>query len=247
MSLGKLIFHNKSSTDFGAWINYPMVQATTKRNVSLSPVVGVNGSYINDNLNYTDVTQQISFFVERPLRYKDWFTWGMDFGDWLTSKDKFVEYEPFYFEPFDGWHWEAFLSDGPNVTPQNEQIATVNVTISAKPFLISNDSVEYQIVPKTSIYNWQQYAALPIFHIVGDGDFTLTVNGKDYQFNDIDEELYVDCERCLIYKSLNENRNSHALLYNHEFPKLDPGKNLISLKGNYTKFEYQPRWRRALV
>lgn len=243
---GKLIYHNKSSTDFGAWIQYPTVQATTKRNVSLTPVVGVNGSYINDNLNYTDVVQQITFFVERPLRYRDWFTWGMDFGDWLTSDARFVEYEPFYFEPFNGWHWEAYLSDGPTVTPSNEQNATVTITLSAKPFLISNDSIEYQSVP-TSIYNWQRYSALPLFHFKGEGNFTLTVNGKDYQFNDIDDELFIDSDKCLIYKSLNENRNSHAILYNHEFPELCPGKNSISLKGNYSKFEYKPRWRRALV
>lgn len=247
MSRGKLIYHNKSSTDFGAWIQYPTVQATTKRNVSLTPVVGVNGSYINDSLNYTDVSQQITFFVERPLKYRDWFTWGMDFGDWLTSDDKFVEYEPFYFEPFNGWHWEAYLSDGPTVTPTNEQNATVTITLSAKPFLISDDSIEYQDVPQTSIYNWQRYSALPLFHLVGNGNFTLTVNNKDYQFNDIDDELFIDSDKCLIYKSLNESRNSHAILYNHEFPELCPGKNSISLKGNYSKFEYKPRWRRALV
>ena len=247
MSHGKLIYHNKSSTDFGAWIQYPTVQATTKRNVSLTPVVGVNGSYINDSFNYTDVSQQITFFVERPLKYRDWFTWGMDFGDWLTSHDKFVEYEPFYFEPFNGWHWEAYLSDGPTVTPTNEQNATVTITLSAKPFLISDDSVEYQDVPKASIYNWQRYSALPLFHLIGNGNFTLTVNGKNYQFNDIDDELFIDSDKCLIYKSLNESRNSHAILYNHEFPELCPGKNSISLKGNYSKFEYKPRWRRALV
>ena len=171
----------------------------------------------------------------------------MDFGDWLTSHDKFVEYEPFYFEPFNGWHWEAYLSDGPTVTPTNEQNATVTITLSAKPFLISDDSVEYQDVPKASIYNWQRYSALPLFHLIGNGNFTLTVNGKNYQFNDIDDELFIDSDKCLIYKSLNESRNSHAILYNHEFPELCPGKNSISLKGNYSKFEYKPRWRRALV
>ena len=85
--------------------------------------------------------------------------------------------------------------------------------------MISNDSVEYQDVPKAAIKNWQQYSALPLFHIIGDGDFTLTVNDKEYQFNDIDEELYIDSDRCLIYKSLNENRTSHAILPNHAFPE----------------------------
>lgn len=247
MEFGKLIYHNKSSTEFGARIIYPMVQAITKRNTSLTSVVGINGSYINDSQNYTDVSQQISFYVERPLRYKDWFTWQLDFGDWLTSSKKSVEYEPFYFEPFKGWHWEAFLSDGPNVTPQNEQVANVDITIAAKPFMVKDDAITYQDVPEERIYNWQRYEALPIFHILGNGDLTMTVNDLNYQFNNIDGELFIDSEKNLIYKSLNENRTTHAILPNHEFPKLTPGWNSITLRGNYSKFEYQPRWRRALV
>ena len=103
MSLGRLIYHGTGSDYYGAMVVYPLVQATTKRNVSLTSVVGVNGSYINDNLSYTDITQQITFVVQRPTFYKDWFTWGMDFGDWLTCKDKFVKYERSQ-RFFSGWN-----------------------------------------------------------------------------------------------------------------------------------------------
>lgn len=247
MSLGRLIYHNESSTDFGAWVNYPLVQATTKRNVTLTQVVGVNGSYINDNLNYTDITQQITFSVQRPTRYKSWFKWGMDFGDWLTNKDRVVKYEPFYFEPFEGWHWEAYVSESPTVTPTNETWATVTMSLAVKPFLINDASIKYQPVPTMPVYNPTQYSSLPLFHIVGNGDFTLTINGLNYQFKDTDNELYIDSEKWLVYKSLTERRTSRAIFPNHEYPELKPGKNTISLSGNYSKFEYQPRWRRAIV
>ena len=46
---------------------------------------------------------------------------------------------------------------------------------------------------------------------------------------------------------MTELRTSRAILPNHEYPELIPGKNTISLSGNYSKFEYQPRWRRAIV
>lgn len=247
MSSGRLIYHNKSSTYFGARIVFPLVQATTKRNVSLTQVVGINGSYINDNLNYTDITQQITFIVERPIFYKDWFTWGMDFGDWLTCKDKFVKYEPFYFDHFRGWHWEAYVSESPTVTPQSGNIANVTMSLACKPFLIDDESIKYQPVSTLPIYNPTQYNSLPLFHIVGNGDFTMTVNGLDYQFKDTDGELFIDSEKCLVYKSMTERRTSRAILPNHEYPRLTPGRNTISLSGNYSKFEYQPRWRRAIV
>lgn len=247
MSYGRLIYHNKSSTYFGARVVRPLVQAVTKRNVTLTPVVGVNGSYINDNLNYTDITQQLTFFVERPTFYKDWFTWGMDFGDWLTNKDRVVKYEPFYFEPFRGWHWEAYLSESPVVTPQKDNIANVTMSLACKPFLVNDEAIKYQSVPTMPIYNPTKYSSLPLFHIVGNGDFTLTVNGVQYQFKDTDDELFIDSEKWIVYKSLTERRTSRAILPNHEYPVLVPGKNTISLQGNYSKFEYQPRWRRAIV
>lgn len=247
MSLGRLIYHGTGSDYYGAMVVYPLVQATTKRNVSLTSVVGVNGSYINDNLNYTDITQQITFIVERPTFYKDWFTWGMDFGDWLTCKDKFVKYEPFYFEQFRGWHWEAFVSVSPVVTPQKDNIANVTMSLACKPFLINDESIKYQPVSTLPINNPSQYTSLPLFHIVGNGDFVLTVNGLDYQFKDTDGELFIDSEKCLVYKSMTERRTSRAILPNHEYPVLVPGNNTISLQGDYSKFEYQPRWRRAIV
>lgn len=70
MSLGRLIYHGTGSDYYGAMVVYPLVQATTKRNVSLTSVVGVNGSYINDNLSYTDITQQITFVVQPRLSIK---------------------------------------------------------------------------------------------------------------------------------------------------------------------------------
>ena len=247
MSFGRLIYHGTGSDYYGAMVVYPLVQATTKRNVSLTSVVGVNGSYINDNLKYTDITQQITFIVERPIFYKDWFTWGMDFGDWLTCKDKFVKYEPFYFDHFRGWHWEAYVSESPTVTPQSGNIANVTMSLACKPFLIDDESIKYQPVSTLPIYNPTQYNSLPLFHIVGNGDFTMTVNGLDYQFKDTDGELFIDSEKCLVYKSMTERRTSRAILPNHEYPRLTPGRNTISLSGNYSKFEYQPRWRRAIV
>ena len=209
--------------------------------------MGVNGSYINDNLNYTDITQQITFIVERPVFYKSWYTWGMDFGDWLTNKDRVVKYEPFYFGPFEGWHWEAYVSESPVVTPQKDNIANVTMSLACKPFLINDESIKYQSASAMPVYNPTQYNSLPLFHIIGNGDLTLNVNGLDYQFKDIDDELFIDSEKCLVYKSLTESRTSKAILSNHEYPQFIPGKNTFSLKGNYSKFEYQPRWRRAIV
>jgi phage-related protein len=119
--------------------------------------------------------------------------------------------------------------------------------LACKPFLVNDEAIKYQSVPTMPIRNPTKYSSLPLFHIVGNGDFTLTVNNIQYQFKDTDDELFIDSEKWIVYKSLTERRTSRAILPNHEYPVLVPGKNTISLQGNYSKFEYQPRWRRAIV
>ena len=139
------------------------------------------------------------------------------------------------------------LLKSPVVTPQKDNIANVTMSLACKPFLVNDEAIKYQSVPTMPIYNPTKYSSLPLFHIVGNGDFTLTVNNIQYQFKDTDDELFIDSEKWIVYKSLTERRTSRAILPNHEYPVLVPGKNTISLQGNYSKFEYQPRWRRAIV
>ncbi len=46
------------------------------------------------------------------------------------------------------------------------------MSLACKPFLVNDEAIKYQSVPTMPIRNPTKYSSLPLFHIVGNGDFT---------------------------------------------------------------------------
>lgn len=242
----KLIYNRRSSTDFGALITYPFAITQAKRDVSSVSIPGVNGDYINDNLKYQNINQIIPFTVFRPKQYKSWFDWTAAFTQWLIpNSEATYQYQQYNLTLWQGYIYEAVMSDAPVLTIKDETMATAQITLNCKPFLKREDGINYQPVP-ARVQNTELSTALPIIHIAGSGDFTLTINDVDYKLTGIDDEVYIDSEKYLVYKSLSQNRAANALFANNDFPTLKPGWNSIKLIGNYSKFEYKPNWRRLI-
>lgn len=239
-----LKYNNRSSAEFGAFLLYPFNLVHAKRDLSGTSIPAVNGDYIIDNLKYTNVVQQLTFFVQRPLQCETWERLEMAFLDWLTPQTEYREYEPFYIDFLDPYHWLGFLSETPAWTIQTSTTAQVTVTLSCKPYVRYYDS-EFIRVPST-VVNTETIPAQPIFHIVGTGDISLKINGLTYQLNPVDDEVFIDCENFLVYKSLTQPRGTIAKFPNNDFPVLKTGENKISITGKVTKFEYKPNWRRLL-
>ena len=239
-----LKFNGRNSTEFGARVIYPFNLVHAKRDLSSTSIPGVSGNYIIDNKKYSDISQQITFIVERPTFYQTWEELEFDFEDWLFPQTDYTEYQPFYFDFLEPYHWLAYMSDAPVWTITDATTAQVVVSLTCKPYLVYGET-EFEDVPSI-ITNTERISASPVWHIVGDGAVTLTINDKDYKLTNIDGEIYIDCTRFLVYKSLTEFRGVVAQFPNHEYPILNPGENTVSLSGKYSKFEYKPNWRRLV-
>lgn len=237
-----LKYNGRSSLDFGAYLTWPTNLVHAKRDLSGISIPGLSGDYISDNRKYTNITQPLQFYVLRPTFYRNWEELEFDFMDWLTQRKSYAEYEPFYLDLLNPYHWLAYLSEAPAWTIQNQTAATVTITLSCKPYLIYG-SDEWESVP-ANIYNDEQIDAHPLFHIVGDGAMTLSINDQDYKLTNVDGEVFIDSTRFLVYKSMTEYRGMNAQFPNNDYPVLKPGNNTVELTGKYNKFEYQPNWRR---
>lgn len=238
--------HNgKTSYDFGAVVNSPFNLVHAKRDVSGTSVPGVNGGIIEDNQHYNDVTQTITFTVYRPSAYPGWEALEEAWLDWLQPTGDYTTYEPFGLNFLEPYHLLAYLSEAPVWTlNQTLEAAQVVVTLTCKPYLVKNDR-RYERVP-TVVTNQSLMEAAPLWHIKGSGDFTLQINDRKYELNPVDDEVYIDSTRFLVYKDLQQYRGTIAKFPNNDFPVLPHGKNTISLTGTYSLFEYKPRWRRLL-
>lgn len=240
-----LIHHGVSSIKFGAYIVYPTNLISPKLDINQASIPGVSGDYLTSNYRYQNVTQTVVFQVEQPPHYTTWYELQYDLKKWLTpyNAEGAVQYEPFYCELLGDSHWEAIVTEPPSWSITNATTAQVTITLTCKPFLKRNDGGQWYPVKDTEV-NTEVFSAQPLWHIVGNGDFTLTINDIDYKLNGVDDEIYIDSERFLIYKSKKENRAAKADFLNHNFPELLPGKNNIKLSGNSTRFEFKPNWRR---
>ena len=110
------------------------------------------------------------------------------------------------------------------------------------------DGLEFQSVNTAlPIVNTEVEIAEPLFHIVGKGNIRLAVNGENYYFNNIEDEIYIDSEQEWIYRhKFDENLAMHAVFPNNNFPTFHPGDNSVFIFGNYSKFEYKANWRRLV-
>lgn len=241
-----LKFNNQSSAEFGCYLQYPFNLVHAKKDVSGSSVPGVDGDFISDNLRYSNVTQQLVFFVERnPIIFDTWEQLEFDFMDWLSQGNAYTQYKPFYLDFLNPYHWLAYMSEAPVWSITNSINATVTITLNCKPYLEWNDNYYKQCKP--IVYNQENIAAHPLWHIVADGMVDLKLNLVNYHFENIDGEIYVDTEKFLVYKSLDEPRGTVATFPNNDFPIFTPGENTINYIGDkIQKIEYKPNWRRLL-
>lgn len=234
----RIVYRNRSSDEFGMLINWPFELAHAEADVTVISVPGVSGDIIRDNYRYKNITQIIKFLVQRQLNYPDLQTVGRAITNWISGPD----YSPLQSDIIHGYQWEARSSAPPQLTQSIKEEADLTLTFDCKPFLKRLDGQNWQPVPNDPI-NTEQFPAEPLWHIKGSGNLTLTVNGLAYQLNGIDDEVYIDSEQSLVYKSLAESRAGLAVFPNNDFPVLNPGGNSISLAGNYSLLEYKPNWR----
>ena len=85
--------------------------------------------------------------------------------------------------------------------------------------------------------------SLPKVKITGNGDFTLVVNGYQIDGYGITGGAIIDCELMDVF-NLDETEMLNSRFTIDDFPRLDPGANIVSWMGDgISSVEITPRWR----
>lgn len=162
----------------------------------------------------------------------------------MFNSETYVKIQHYYDE---GKYYYGMLSDTITFTNKRilgeHQIATLHLTL--KPYKEFVDSPTLQITRGQSIKNPSNYTSLPRFKITGNGDCTLTVNGKPFVIKNIVGHIWIDCDLEYAYKEGSTLVNENSKVYTSAYPKLKEGSNVISWTGTFT-VQLEPRWR-ALV
>ena len=238
MGFNKIEYRGRTSDEFCLHITFPFDFVHAEADVNPVSVPGINGDIVQDNLRYKNISQNFAFTIIRNNYSPSFQILGRAITNWVAGND----YAPLTCDLIPSYQWEAHVATAPTMVITNNLQAAFVIAFDCKPFLKSLEGQEWQAVPSNPT-NLERWSAEPLWHIKGTGNLVLTVNGLDYKLNAIDDEVYIDSERGLVYKSLTESRAGLAVFPCNDFPVLVPGDNSIKLTGDYSLFEYKPNWR----
>ena len=259
----KLIYRTHASTEFGILVQFPFNVTHPIPDLNATHIMGRNGDFIQDEGSFQDVTETFNVIVNRPVKYQSHLEAELEISDWLRKSDSGKPYDYLKFDFLPGYIFEAAIKDPFSLTWQSDFYATGTIPFFCKPFLKRTDGIDYKPVPHidctnlpgtANLFNQENTIAVPDWHIVGNGNFTITINGFPYEFSDIEDEVWLDGQEANATTELDGDDttliNNQMRLANNTTPKLFPGENTFKLSvdagSTVTKVEYKPNWGRLI-
>lgn len=158
----------------------------------------------------------------------------------------------FWFDPTLTYY--CYVSDPAKFTNKrmHNGVIDIDLSLSCKPYKRFNQSSGMTEVIKATnnqkiVNNTDEYQ-LPVIKITGNGNISLTLAGTTMRFNNVDDNIIIDCEKLYLYKdhySLAKSRNDRTndLEFPFIYPQDQNNKNTISWTGNISSVEIRPNWR----
>ena len=249
-----LIFQDYKSTDFGLMVQYPFNLVHPISDLTPTHIKGRSGDFLQDDNSYQNVTETFNVIGYRTPEISQ-FDWERKVIDWLAppiaTGQRNYQYLQFDVDP--DYIYNAVVKDTPTFTWDTDNFFKVTGSISfyCEPYQYRIDGITYQNIPDTGVvYNTETRIALPDWHFIAKGNFSLDINGLSYQFENMDGEFWVSGQTGDTYDQDNNIFNNNTHFPNLVPPVLYPGKNTIAITvetgSTVSLAEYRPNGRRLI-
>lgn len=240
---GSIIFGGGASTDYGIVISEAPTFEQPKRKTTVFNIPGRNGSVLFQQNAFDDVTRSYNIYI-LPVMSVD--SGGSESGSlaetvnaitsWLNSKTGYQVLTD-NFEP--DVYRLAYYSGNNNITNELTQYGATTLTFTARPerFLVSA-SEPVTVINGSTLHNPTLFTSKPLIYLEGSGIYTIKINDIGITA-DVDDYIYIDCERMTAYRTSSENMNNKI---GGTFPSLVPGNNSIALVGTPTLATVTPNY-----
>lgn len=235
-NLPYFIFSDRSSLDFDLVITGKNTYKSAGRDLTFTSVPGRNGDLITDNGRYKNV--EITYKTAILNRSdKDFADLAHEITAWLSAQSGYFKLYDTYDKKY--YRMAAYDSDV-DIEQELEALGKMTISFNCKPFKYSFEGdTSITLDGAGELYNAEVYSSKPYIKIYGSGNISLNINDKAYNFTGVEEYIEIDSEIMNAFKGIVPQNNKMTGL---DFPKLLPGKNLISWTGNVQKIEVKPRW-----
>lgn len=224
-----ITFNGKKAEELGVvFDSFPLIQEGDKR-VKEVIIAGRDEPLTIDDDSYNNsMTVMTGHVIES--------SWG-NFLSWINKPGKLIfDDEPNYYRN------ARVTNVSKNKITDNLIYFSMGVSLSAYSYLILGDTVK-KGNSSINLQNETNYKAYPFIKIIGSGEITLTLNGKqNLTIKNVKDSVYIDSKLDYIYSDIG-SMDSVSI---GDAPILTPGNNYITLKGTVSSIEVTPRWRTRL-
>lgn len=227
-------FDNKSSGDFGLFINGRGVFDSPEPDLEYVSIPGRSGDLIYDNKRFNNI----------ELTYPACFTLS-NFQSNLKALQAFFLKHKGYFRLEDDYLPDHFRMASVDRAINPEEIVwvydsgSVDLTFNCKPQLyLKSGETETEYTSDDTVSNPTAFVAKPLISIYGTGSITLA--GKTIQVaSHAYPYIVIDCDLMDCYYDVH-NLNQYVTV--SDFPELAPGNNTLVIGSGITNVGITPRW-----
>lgn len=165
-------------------------------------------------------------------------------SEWLVTEEYGI-YRDTYNR---GYFRYGIVSEISEVIGVEEDVYETEITFNFQPFLYSDEGQNLLTYSSTSnsisatIINPENVASEPVIKIIGSGNFTITINGKNIYLTNVENYIVIDKPKEDVYDS---NGSCNGKINAVELPIFKTGTNTIVVTGNNAfTLEITPNWRR---
>lgn len=251
-------FANHLPTDFGLLVAYRPSIPSPERDLEEISIPGRDGTLTIDNKRYNNIEIPIDFnYIGKE---DEWAQKWRAAKKWLSARNALL----FFDDDIHHFYVVKYVRLSENQRKTN-RIGYFTATFVCSPYnyLISGKAEKEQVMRQeylctvdgkrilsttgASIMSQSKCVEVtnpyedcaPIYRIVGNGKYSLSVNGKHMSFS-VDGELIIDTEREIAYSGEKNLNTTLAGCYKDLI--LLPGKNKIESSGEFSLY-ITPNWR----
>lgn len=191
------------------------------------------------NLSYKIPIRAMPAFCDLTLE-----EFARKLAEWLVTE----EYGIFRDTYNNGYFRYGIVTEISDIIGVESDVYETEITFNFQPFLYSDEGQNLLTYSSTNnsisatIINPENVASEPVIKIIGSGNFTLTINGKNIYLTNAENFIIIDKPKEDVYDN---NGSCNGKINAVELPIFKTGTNTIAVTGNNAfTLEITPNWRR---
>lgn len=236
------IFNGINSRSMGVWVTAMPPTVRAEKRVDTIEVDGRSGALHITDGTYANYTRTMECAIRDRRRIDEVCAWLQGGGEAIFSSEPDKVYR-------------IYIANQIPIESMMRTFQHFQVTMDTYPFKYNVNALddELDVTTAINIYNMGTIYSEPVITVtptgsaepmpmaLDDGYFSITINGKIYQLQNLTEPVVIDSELSEVYTL--DGQNANNLYLSDEFPRLETGVNSVSFNNLIAKLHIKPNWR----